>query len=104
MPVNWNDEVLVFIADAFAEHYRAVPNLLNIVFPVILLHGLHHTETVLYATRALKDICKENQEFLAPYAEGILNVCHEKLVDESLAVSDKCVFYIQMHLSLEKLT
>lgn len=72
---------------AFAEHYYSSPGALGVVFPIILLRGLQMPETVLYATRALKDICKENATLLGPYAGDILSLCHKKLLDGSLNVS-----------------
>ena len=51
---------MLFRSGAFSEHYSQKPELLSIVFPVILLHGLSHPDTAMYATRALKDICKDN--------------------------------------------
>ena len=59
---------------------------MSAVFPVILLHGLNSAETVLFATRALKDICRDNTSVLPNYAEGILSICHSKLADGSLMV------------------
>jgi len=82
----WSSVGITF-AGAFAEQYSAHPELLSIVFPVILLHGLNYSETALFATRALKDICRENRTSLSPFSDGILSVCHQILLQDRMAVS-----------------
>ena len=88
---------MLFRSGAFSEHYSQKPELLSIVFPVILLHGLSHPDTAMYATRALKDICKDNMTHIGTYSEGILNVCHHKLLEGSMVVSYTTSSYFVHH-------
>lgn len=74
------------VPGAFSERYVRRPQLLSIVLPVILLHGLNKPQTVMFATRALKDICRDNVALMSTYAEGILNVCQHKLLEEAMLV------------------
>ncbi|XP_067945503.1 importin-13-like [Watersipora subatra] len=78
-----NNEMLLTtvlqVIGAFSEHYVGKPHLLSVVFPVILLHGLQSENTILFATRALKDTCKDNMTVLSSYSDGILSICQTKI-------------------------
>lgn len=71
---------------AFSEKYEQKPELLSVVFPIILLKGLNSAETVLFATSALKDICKDNNKLIEPYSDDIISVCHQKISSNTLSV------------------
>lgn len=78
----------MYFVGAFAEHYNEVPpNSLEVVLPIIMVHGLNNADTLFSATKALKDITKSNMPALKPYANDILNVCYQKTLENSLPVS-----------------
>ena len=73
---------------AYAEWLSAHPAYLGHVLP-ILIFGLSNPEAAPAATMALKDITRDCQMGIRPYAETLLQACEQAIILEDLKANEK---------------
>ncbi|KAK2156574.1 hypothetical protein LSH36_209g00066 [Paralvinella palmiformis] len=96
----------LYLIGAYAEWISSHPEMLGHVIP-LMLQGVTNTDLAQPATLSLKEVLRENQDHLKPFAQPILTACKEALDKGNLKARDTvrlmaCLGYVLSVLPVDE--